>query len=91
MNIESELPPSLIYHRERKLPESIREIKYLFDFKKILDLIFNILLMVSIGLWLYIVYKSLVTMKNYLDIKDLSKNLDEMEKLLNMFGFISKR
>jgi len=53
MNIESELLLFLRKHRERKTPEFIRKLMYIFDLKKILDLIFTIQLGISIFSWLY--------------------------------------
>lgn len=91
MNIESELQPCLLYHRERKMPESFRELKYLFNWGKILDMIFNINLMISIGVWIYIILK----INSVKSIKDNASSLDnkpkEMEELADKFYYISQR
>lgn len=91
MNIESELSPCLIYHRIRKMPESFRELKYLFDLRKILDIIFNIMLMISIALWIYIITRIMTVKTIMANSKHLATSGDDMEMLADFFYYISKR
>jgi len=68
MYIDSEIQEPLLYHRYRKTPEWIRKLKYIFNVKKCLDILFFVLLGISILFWCIHIFEILNMVTYFNDI-----------------------